>query len=57
MMEERIPGTDVEVVEEPETEFVSVACDAEEGGAVPDPPAAADNCANPMEGGSARKTE
>jgi hypothetical protein len=29
----------------------------EEGFAVPDPPAASDNWANPMDGGLARKTE
>lgn len=38
-------------------EFVSVFPEVEDGGAVPDPPAVEDNCANPMEGGSARKTE
>ena len=40
-----------------EMELVSVEPDAEAGGAVPEPPAATDNCAKPTEGGSARKTE
>jgi hypothetical protein len=39
-------------------EFVSVFPGAEDGGElVPDPPAAVDSCANPIEGGSARNTE
>ena len=40
-----------------EIELVSAEPDAGAGGAVPDPPAAADSCAKPTEGGSARKTE